>query len=245
MLKTPYGILMLHGFPSNPGYFLPLEPRIRALKLPYRIPLLRGLGGTSPEALIGVTWHDWLADAETALTDLLTESEKVIVIGYSMGGALTIMLAANHCDHLDSIVLAAAGVQLSSPFAPGKPFNFLVPLLGLFMNRWDFSPTPADHYRKNYTWAPKGAVISVLDLSRIVRFQLSAISVPALVLQGRMDDAITPDNMDLIYRGISTPSQLKRMVWFEATGHDMLHDCEGDLVTETIVSYVRERIQTG
>jgi carboxylesterase len=225
MAKKPYGVLMLHGFPSNSGYFLPLESPLRALGLPIRNPLLRGLGAESPEALRGVTWHDWLADAESALMDLLAESEKAIVIGYSMGGALTLMLAANHAEEVDSLILAAPGVQMSSPFAPGRPFNFLIPLLAAFLTKWDFPPDSEDFYRKNYTWAPKGAVLSVLDLSRKVRSHLPEIKMPVLLLQGRKDSAVRPENVEIIYQGISSPAGLKRVIWFEKSGHDVLHDC--------------------
>lgn len=242
MSKNPCGILMLHGFPSNPGYFLPLESPLKALELPYRIPQLRGHGAESPAALIGVTWHDWFEDAETTLEDLLVDSEKVIVIGHSMGGALALMLAANHGDKLDSIILVAAAVQLLSPFAPGKPFHFLVPVLALFMDKWDFSPKPSDCSNIHYPWAPRGAVVSNLDLYRIVRSQLSRVGSPALLIQGQKDDAIAPENMDIIYNGISTPNQLKRKIWFENTGHDPLYDCEHDMVIKSIVDYVGSRV---
>jgi carboxylesterase len=135
MSKKPYGVLILHGFPDNLECVRAIEPPLKALGLPIRMPLLRGHGAESPEALRGVTWHDWLADAEAALTDLLRESEKAIVIGYSMGGALTLMLAADHGDKLDSIILAAAAVQLTSPLAPGRPFNFLAPLIALVLKK--------------------------------------------------------------------------------------------------------------
>jgi len=100
--KNPYGVLILHGFPDNPDSMRPVEEPLKALGIPIRTPLMRGHGAESPEALRGVTWHEWLADAELALTDLLTESEKAIVIGYSMGGALALMLAAEHGEKLDS-----------------------------------------------------------------------------------------------------------------------------------------------
>jgi carboxylesterase len=242
MPEKPYGVLMLHGFPSNPGYFGLVESQLKGLGLPLRIPRLRGLGAESPEALRGVTWHDWLTDAEAALLDLLTESEKAIVIGYSMGGALALMLAANHGRNLDSVILVAAGVQLASPLAPGRPFNFLAPLVSRLLKKWDFIPDDTDHYRKNYTWAPMGAVVSVLDLSRAVRARLPEVKTPVLLIQSRKDAVVAPESMDIICNGISTPANLKRMIWFEKNGHDMFHDCEGTIVINEIVNYVRKRI---
>jgi carboxylesterase len=87
-----------------------------------------------------------------------------------------------------------------------------------------------------------GAVVSVLDLSRAVRACLSEVKMPALLIQSRKDAMVAPESMDIIYNGISTPAELKRMVWFEKNGHDMFYDCEGDAIIDTITNYVREHI---
>jgi carboxylesterase len=242
MSKKPYGVLILHGFPANLECVRPVEPPIKALGLPICMPLLRGLGAESPEALQWVTWHDWLADAETALADLLTESEKAIIIGLSMGGALTLMLAKDYGEKLDSVILVAASVQLLSPLAPGRPFNFMAPLLGMVLKKWDFPPDPSGLFQGSYTWAPMGAVLSVLDLSKSVRTQLSKVKTPSLLIQSRKDDTVAPENMDIIYQGISTSTEQKKIIWFEKTGHDMFRDCERDAVIGVIMNYVTERI---
>ena len=242
MPKKPYGVLILHGFPDNLDCVRPVESPLNVLGLSIRMPLLRGHGAVSPEALRGVTWHDWLADAESALMDLLTESDKAIIVGYSMGGALTCLLAADHAESIDSIVLTAAAVHLTSPLAPGRPFNFLVPLVPLIFKEWDFPPDPMGHYQGSYPWVPIGSVISFLDLSKAAHACLPKIQTPALILQSRKDDVVAPESMNIIYNGISTPTEFKRMVWFDKTGHDMFHDCEHDAVIEEIIKYILERI---
>lgn len=242
MPKKPYGILILHGFPTNLDCVRPVESPLKALGLPIRMPLLKGLGAESPNALNGVTWQDWLADARSALADLLTESEKAIVVGLSMGGALTLMLATEYGENLDSVILVAASVQLQSPLAPGKPFYFLTPLLGLVLKKWDFPPDPSGLFQGNYTWAPMKAVLSVLDLSKSVRTQLSRVKTPSLLIQSRKDGTVAPENMDIIYQGISTTTEQKKIVWFEKTGHDMFRDCERDAIIGVITNYVMERI---
>jgi len=242
MSKKPIGVLILHGFPDNPDSMRPVEEPLKALGIPIRTPLLRGHGAESPEALRGVTWHDWLADAGSALIDLLTDSEKVIVIGYSMGGALALMPAAEYGEKLDSIILNAAAVQLDLPFAPCKPLNFLLPLAPLFLKKWYFPPGPSGNYDWSYAWVPIHASLSVLDLSRAARARLPEVKVPALLIQGRKDGLIAPENMEIIYNGISTPPGLKRMAWFEKTGHALFYGYENEAIIGVIVNYVRERI---
>jgi alpha-beta hydrolase superfamily lysophospholipase len=82
------GVLILHGFTSSLDTVKPVASAVRELGLPTRMPILEGHGAQSPEALRGVTWHDWLADAEAALQELLTEAEQAIVFGHSEGDRL-------------------------------------------------------------------------------------------------------------------------------------------------------------
>ncbi len=143
MSKKPYGVLTLHGFTSSLDCVREIEPPLKALGLPTSMPVLRGHSAESPEALRGVTWHDWVTDAEFTLRDLLTEVERVIVIGHCMGGLVALTLAADYGEKLDSIILAAAFIQPSSLLAPGRPFNFLTPLMRMVFNKWNLA-------QKNY-----------------------------------------------------------------------------------------------
>ena len=200
----------------------------------------------SPQALSGVTWRDWLADAEAAFGDLRTEAEKVIVIGHSLGGLLALNLAADHGDALDSISLAAAAIQFVSPLAPGRPLHFLVPLLGWVLARWNSPPAYADQqlaqFDTCYRWTPGDALLSLLEFSEVTRRRLSQVQVPALIMQSRRDTIVTLQSAEIIYRGISTPPSQKRIVWFEKTDHGMFTDCERELAIRTVVSYAQERV---
>jgi carboxylesterase len=63
-----------------------------------------------------------------------------------------------------------------------------------------------------------------------------------LILQSHNDSSVEPESVDFIYNQVSTPAELKRIVWFEKTEHEMFRDCERDAIIAVIVSYVRERI---
>ena len=245
MSKKPLGVLILHGITASLDCVRAIEPPLKALGLPTCMPVLRGHGGASPEAMRGVTWHDWVADGEAALHDLLTEVDKVIIIGHSMGGLVTLSLAADHADKVDSIVLAAAAVQMASPMAPGKPFHFLAPVVSKVLKKWDFPPVYADQsraqYNTNYLWAPMDAVVSLLDFSGVVRKRLVEIRTPMLIIQSRKDSSVAPESVDIIYNQVSTPAEQKRIAWFENTEHEMFRDCECDDVVAVIADYVRER----
>jgi carboxylesterase len=243
--RKPYGVLIVHGFTSSLDCVNGVEAPLKALGLPTRMPVLRGHGAESPEALRGVTWHDWVADAEAALKDLLTEVDRAILFGHSMGGTVALTLAADYADVIDSIVVAAAVVQLTSPFAPGQPFHFLAPLVVRFLKKVDMPPTYAEpalaQYDTNYAWAPTDAIASLFEFARVTRRRLPAVRVPALIMQSRRDTTVAPESAQIIYEGISTPPDQKRIVWFEVTEHEMFRDCEREAAIGTVVEYVRER----
>lgn len=245
MAKQAYGVLIVHGFTSSLDCVSGIESPLKALGLPTRMPVLRGHSQESPEALRGVTWRDWVADAKDALQDLLTEADKAIVFGHSMGGLVTLTLAEDHMAGIDSIVLAAAAVQMASPLAPGRPLRFLAPLLSRLLKKWNLPPVYADpalaQYDTNYAWAPMDAVASFLEFSEVARRRLPEVSVPALIMQSRKDTTVAPESADIIYNGISTPADQKRIVWFDVTEHEMFRDCERDATIQAVVDYVRER----
>lgn len=53
---------------------------------------------------------------------------------------------------------------------------------------------------------------------------------------------MAPESAQIVFAGITTPVQDKRIVWFEETEHDMFRDCESEAVVEAAVDYVRERV---
>jgi carboxylesterase len=240
-MKQPYGVLILHGFASSLDSVRGIQPPLKAMGLPTLLPALRGHNQKSPEALRGVTWHDWVADAEAALHSLLYDAGKVIVVGHSMGGLIALNLAANHPDTVDSIVPAAASVQLFY----GGIIHIFQPLVRRFFDQWDmptlFSDEDLARFDTNYQWAPMDSITSFLELVEVTRRRLPEVRVPTLILQSRKDTVTAPRSAEIIYDRISTPPEQKRIVWFKNTQHEMFRDCEREAVIETVADYVAER----
>jgi carboxylesterase len=245
MAKKPLGVLILHGFSSSLDSVKKLEAPIQALGLPTRMPALRGHCAESPDALRGVVWQDWLADAEAAMQDLLTEAERVIIFGFSMGGLLALTLAAGNKSVVDSLILMSAAIRLVSPLAPGRPFHFLIPLVRIMVKKWDLPPVYSDmsfaKFDTNYRWTPMDALLSFVELTEVIRTRLADIHVPALIIQSRKDTTAAPESAEIIMNGIATPPLEKRIAWFDVSEHEMLQDCEQEAVLQTILRYVQER----
>lgn len=247
MSGQPLGVLMIHGFSGTPSGLGKLPEQVEALHLPYRAPLLKGHGADTPVALLGVKWTEWVADAENALAEVLSEAEKVIVIGHSMGGMIALILAATQGDKIDSIVVAGGSTKAVNPFAPGGPLSFLAPLVLRIKPGWELPPVFADpglvRYDTGYTWVPTVTFLQLFALMKATHKLVPQVKVPALILHSKKDTANAPEGAQILYDRISTPVECKRLVWFEKTEHLMFLDCEAAEVNRVVVEYLRERLK--
>lgn len=240
------GALILHGFTANLESVRELFTPLGALDLKLSAPLLRGHGGPSPDHLRGVTWRDWLADTEGALKALTGSEGKAVVIGHSLGAILALQLAGRYPELVDSVVLATTPLRITSVLAPGRPLNFLAPLVSRLIDRWDFSPTfadPADAIMpKQYDWVPTRTILSMFELLHETERVMGRVRTPALILHGRHETVVRPESAGIVYRSIATPPENKSIVWFERTDHQIFCDCERRRAIESVVSFVEGRL---
>ncbi len=240
------GVLILHGFTANLESVRPLFETIGRTGLELVAPLLRGHGEASPDALRGVTWHDWLDDAELALTRAAGNDGKLAVLGHSMGALLAMQLAARHPSLVDSLILATPPLRLSSILAPGRPLHFLAPLVSLMFDRWEFQPRFADPATaimpEQYRWAPTRAILSMFELLEATESLLGRIEAPTLVLHGRHESIVLPESAGMLMEGIGTPETEKRVAWFDKTDHQIFCDCEREEVIDAVSDFVSRRM---
>lgn len=96
--------LLIHGFPGTPAEMRPLALALEELGWTTRGVLLPGFG-PDIEKLLHYTYQDWLNAVSTALSELRKQYRYVIVIGYSLGGALAILAASRQL--IDGLILMA------------------------------------------------------------------------------------------------------------------------------------------
>jgi carboxylesterase len=249
MAKKPLGFLVIHGFSGTPEGLGHLVTALKTLGYPTLAPRLRGHGEASPEALNGIHWSEWVKDCNEVLTGLLTQVEKAIIIGHSMGGWIALNRAVTYGEKIDSIIIAGSSTRAVSPFGPGNLLNFLAPLVRFLIPRWEMPPVFADPacitHGFGYEWVPSKTWLNVFDFMKATEKILPEVSVPILILHSRNDTGSSPKGVKILEERISTFRDQKRTVWFEKTEHDMFNDCEREAVIQTVMDYVRERINRG
>lgn len=240
------GILILHGFTANLESVRALFAPLARFDLTISAPLLRGHGEISPDCLRGVTWKEWLEDAEQSLRELVGSGGKAVVIGHSMGALLALQLAARHPALVDSVILATPPIRLVSMLGPGRPLNFLAPFIGQFIDRWDMSTKFADPGNaiipRQYDWAPTRTILSMFDLLDETTRIMGQVRLPVLVLHGRNESIVLPESAEIVLRSVSTPSEEKSIVWFEKSDHQIFCDCERSEAVDAVVGFVAERL---
>lgn len=247
MVKSKLGVLLLHGWTGTRTMMRPLVEPLHSMDLPTRLPALRGCEEGSADALLKVTWQDWLEDGRLALLDLLGEVDRAIIVGHSMGGMIALSLAADYPQDVDSVVTAGTPGRMSTPFAPG---NTLHPLFRLI---WHFIPTynkgqlayadpSAEQLDDSLRVVPMIAIKQLFDFIRQQDIYLPRVNVPLLILQSRADSSCAPDSVDIFINRTSTPKEDKRIVWFEKSEHGMFLDSEREQVIAEVVKFVRARI---
>ena len=94
-------LLLIHGFPGTPAEMRPLAALASRHAVTIDVPLLPGFGHQIP-TLPTRTRHDWIGAVRGSLARLRSTHERVILVGFSMGGALSIEAASGPTppDHL-------------------------------------------------------------------------------------------------------------------------------------------------
>jgi carboxylesterase len=240
------GIVIFHGFTANLESVRELFEPLGHFNLRIAAPLLRGHGASSPDHLRGVTWREWLEDAEQALLKLAGSDGKAVVLGHSMGALLALQLAARHPVLVDSIILATPPFRLISLLAPRRPLSFLAPLVSRLVDRWGMSARYADPGNaimpEQYEWAPTRTILSMFHLLQETERIMNRVQVPALILHCRNESIVKPESAELLLRSIATSPDAKFIVWLEKTDHQIFCDCERTAAISATVRFIAGRV---
>jgi carboxylesterase len=243
---SSFGVLILHGFTGTLESVKALYAPLQEIGITVSMPLLMGHGEDSPEALRGVRWHEWLSDADRALQKLSRDTDRIIVIGHSMGSLLALNLAVKYPKKVDSLVLAAPAIKLASMFAPGRPMQFFALLISKLFKNWELKPLFSDPQCasaiSHYSWVPTNAIISFFELIKQTLPQLCRVTVPVLVLQCRRDSTVLPESATILFNSIATEPSAKSLLWLEHSDHQLFCDGERVKAVQAIIDYVSSRM---
>ena len=214
------GCILLHGFTS-----MPEETRLLGQHLADKGFTTLGLRlnghATHPLDLRQTRWKDWLLDVESGLALLSRLTDRVFLVGQSMGGMISLVSAAEFP--------LAGVVAVSTPAGPApvrRSFGYYfqkVFVRNVYKESYKSSRNSGYRREPNYPaypYYPSQIYIEVGKLQKRMGESLPKITAPTLVIQAHDDPWIPPSSAEFILDHIQ--STHKSILWLEKAGHSIL-----------------------
>lgn len=230
----PHGALVVHGFTGSPVSMRPLAEVLAEAGFAVELPRLPG-HGTDPADLAETTWDDWLTEADRALGDLRARvgDGKVVVVGLSMGGALTAALAEGHPD-LAGIVLINTPIAAPAELAASLEEMMAGGVDIIDSIGGDIADPDADE--ASYDATPLRPLVTMIRAGEQVRSRLADIRQPTLIITSRQDHVVNPEDSDVLADHISGPVE---RLWLEQSYHVATLDHDKDELEAAVVAFAQ------
>lgn len=229
-----HGVLLIHGFTGSPSHMRLIGEGLRENGFAVRGILLPG-HGENPEAMGKASWQDWVGACRKAAAEMRGKYRTFSVAGLSMGGCLSLMLAAQ----MD----ADACVAIAAPMATTAKFRSLAPLAALVHptvhKRADGSrDTLNADYDIGYDSYPLSSVSQLSTIMRRAKRDLPLIHCPVLIIQSHSDKTVSADSPDIILNGVS--STVKAQLWLENAPHVCTISPEYPRIVSAMTEFLRK-----
>jgi carboxylesterase len=232
------GCLLIHGFTGTPKEMRWMGEYLA--KQGFSVLGLRLAGhATRPEDMIRARYTDWTASVEDGYNLLHGITERIFLVGLSMGGILSLLMSTR---------LQVAGVvAMSTPYAlPDDPRLRLIGLLSLFLRYMPKSKDPPgtgwfdkEAYAVHVSY-PQNPLRSIGELNKLMgamRAALPEVDVPVMLVHSKNDTYVPPESMEKIFAELGTPD--KQMMWVEGSGHVIPREPPRERVFQAATDFIR------
>lgn len=224
------GALVLHGFTGHPGSMRGVAEALADAGFTVELPLLPG-HGTKVEDMIPTGFVDWIGAAEATYQDLAARCERVVVVGLSMGGALSAWLGSEHPE-IAGLVLINAVVS-----APPGMREAVEQVMATGADRFEgigSDIADPDQVETAYAETPLAPLLTLFAAADEFADRLGRITSPVLVVTSTQDHVVPPENSDLIAEKVAGPVERLRC---ERSYHVVTMDFDKDLVIAATVDF--------
>jgi esterase/lipase len=242
------GVLLVHGYMSAPPEVEELANYLSRRGVWVYCPRLKG-HGTSPEDLAARTFYDWIESVDTGYAIVRHMCSRVVVGGFSTGGALVLDLAArlsvNGEDTTDSCLKGVFAVcpplrlqDLGAKFAPAVDvWNRIMKKVRLGSISKEFIENHPENPHINYFRNPISGIKEIEELADELEPRLPLIQLPALVVQSFRDPVVNYKGSRRIFQLLG--SEDKQYVLFNFARHGILLGEGANRVYETIWNFIK------
>lgn len=229
-MKT--GVIVIHGFT---GGSFEVRPFLRYMREQtdwiVEVPVLPGheIGGR----LSRITAETWLMEAELTYRRLAKKVDRVVVVGFSMGGLIGMYLALRY--PIERLVLLSAAAKYIEPH---MLLADAMVLLAEPVTR-HFPPNTFYHlyrYKLAHT-----LIRSAYQFTRIVRFvenYYHQIITPVCIVQGKKDGIVPYSSAELLYQSLG--SLEKKLIYSTNGKHHICYSEDNLEWFQEVISFMKE-----
>jgi carboxylesterase len=238
--KPIVGVLLVHGFNGSSKDFTELEQFLKARGMVVVNMLLPGHGVPVRE-MLGLGWDEWEQAVRTELRLLKRECDVVFLVGHSLGGALSLHVAAH--EEVAGVVSMCAPLRMYPWMKAAVGFvKYITPLLPTL--REDINdPEARRRYIQEkrespgYGWTPMRPIETLLHFLPHLREELPRITAPALIMTSIHDHVVPARDGREIYRRIG--SREKHLVTFHRSFHVIMKDHDREEVCAKTLAFIQ------
>jgi len=229
---TDHGALVLHGFTGNPSSMREVAAALAGKGFHIEMPLLPG-HGTAIDDMMPTRWADWAGEAEAAYQRLSQRVPNMVVVGLSMGGALTLRVGADHAD--------VAGLVCINPLTQPQTADIIEMLRGLadggtaLLPGVDSDIADPDAKQNAYDDTPIEPLLSLLvDGIQPLSSEYAQMRMPLLLMNSPQDHVVDPVHAEFLADGYGGPVE---RITLERSYHVATVDFDKGLIVESTVEF--------
>jgi carboxylesterase len=178
---------------------------------------------------------DWRKSAEDAYFKLAKDHKRIYVVGISLGGLLSLDLAANH--KVDGVIAINTPIEIKTGLFEILPLIYLISpysIRGLFT----LEELPLATELKLYDSLPLKSAAQLKSYLEFVKPQLKKVTNPILIVQSSQDDLADPVSASYIFN--NTNSKNKDLLYLEHSTHINLVKEDKELLKQRGYNFIKE-----
>ena len=238
------GVICVHGFTGTPydmrfvgGELARAGYHVHGLRLPGH--------GTSVEDLDDTRWTDWADAVEDAFDAMRLSCNRVAVVGLSLGGLLSLHLAAKRPEvaavaslaaplWLEGLSARVAAWAASGALSRFAPVMRAIPKIG----GSDILDPVVKAMGLGYPAIPVRALAQLAEFMKLVETELDRVSQPVLVVHAEQDHTAPV----ACAKVIAERTHAVRTRILPRSYHVISNDVERDIVAAEVIHFLRRHV---
>lgn len=228
------GVVVVHGFTGSPFSVRGVADAVVDEGFDVEVPRLPG-HGTSVDDMLATGWADWTGSVAEALERVSSRTDRVVMVGQSMGATLALSAALGRADVM--------GMVCINPLTRPRSADEIAMIDDLLEDGFTIAPgdgsdiADPDSYDITYDGTPLAPIRSLLvDGVAQLTGRFGELTVPLRLFTARNDHVVDPADSD--HLADSWGGSVER-TWLERSFHVATRDFDRGIIESGTVDFVR------